>query len=112
MAWQDRARCRGMDTELFYPTVGEMVPAEVAAACDNCPVHTDCLEWALLRPEHHGVWAGTSEKRRIRLRRHRRRHGDRRALCRTCGTPFDKQHAQTVTCAACTVSPASQRRGA
>jgi WhiB family redox-sensing transcriptional regulator len=101
-----------MDVDLFYPKVGEVMPDEALNACRNCPVSDDCLDWALLHPEHHGIWAGTSEKRRVRMRRQRRRHGDRRALCRICSTPFDKTSSQAATCSRCAVVTTRQRRGA
>lgn len=74
LGWQDRARCRGMDPELFFPA-GEDSPhwtgavdERAVAACRACDVRADCLDWAL-RHERHGYWAGTSERQRRRLRR-------------------------------------------
>ena len=36
--WRDRARCRGADTELFFPGKDSVLPEEAAALCQACPV--------------------------------------------------------------------------
>lgn len=66
MPWVSRAACRGMDTALFFPTRGGEVLG-VAVVCEGCPVRPECLEHAL-EHEHFGVWGGTSEKQRLKLR--------------------------------------------
>lgn len=71
--WTERAACRGLDPDLFYP-VGTTGPAleQVAAAkaiCARCPVRDDCLDWALRTGEAHGVWGGTTPEERRYLRR-------------------------------------------
>ncbi|HUZ19808.1 MAG TPA: WhiB family transcriptional regulator [Acidimicrobiales bacterium] len=66
--WERHAICRGMDTELFFGTQS----GEVAAAieiCRGCPVRSDCLHRALREPDVRGVWGGTSEGERRRMRR-------------------------------------------
>lgn len=68
MAWADQAACTHLDPNLFYPNRGQAIDAKVVAACDRCPVRPACLGWALRR-EHHGYWAGTSERGRRRMRR-------------------------------------------
>jgi WhiB family redox-sensing transcriptional regulator len=68
----DLARCKGMDTEMFFPTLGgDLAPA--IRVCRECHVRVECLEYAVVRPELLGVWAGTSEKLRRHLRRERRK---------------------------------------
>lgn len=79
--WQDRARCRGQDTELFYPSgsaqddLGTTKQRVVYARrfCRPCPVRRDCLLYALSLPLilDHGVWGGTSENQREEIRRGR-----------------------------------------
>lgn len=69
--WQDRAACKGLDAELFFPERGELA-AIALATCKHCLVQPGCLEHALTFPERFGVWGGTSEKRRRRLRAERR----------------------------------------
>ena len=66
-AWQRRAKCRGVGVALFFPERGES-PAKAKALCDECPVRAECLDYALGRPEKFGVWGGTSDRQRRRLR--------------------------------------------
>lgn len=39
--------------------------------CLGCPVRADCSEWAIATGQH-GVWGGTDEEERRRIRRSRR----------------------------------------
>lgn len=67
--WMDRASCRDADTLLFFPDHGD-VPPEAKALCDECAVRSDCLAYALgMGEDARGVWAGTSERMRRRMRR-------------------------------------------
>ncbi|MBV8979680.1 MAG: WhiB family transcriptional regulator [Acidimicrobiia bacterium] len=66
--WRDRAACRDMPNELFFPTRGESV-AEAKAACARCPVAVRCLAFALESREQHGIWGGCAERDRRVLRR-------------------------------------------
>lgn len=70
--WMDDAACASVDPDLFFPGRGEDVrPAK--AVCAVCPVRARCLDHALAEHEVHGVWGGTSEneRRKIRSERHR-----------------------------------------
>jgi WhiB family transcriptional regulator, redox-sensing transcriptional regulator len=69
--WLPRAACRGANTEQWFPS-GNFTPPEVARICERCPVHKLCLEYAVADPELKGIWAGTSERDRARLRKLRR----------------------------------------
>lgn len=60
--------CHGIDPDFFHPERG-ISTAEARAVCVPCPVRTDCLRWALARNERYGVWGGTSERERRRIRR-------------------------------------------
>ncbi|MEM9892953.1 MAG: WhiB family transcriptional regulator [Actinomycetota bacterium] len=76
--WWERAACKGLDTDRFFPVRGESA-AEAEAVCAACPVTQDCLWFALgesadaPRQQKFGVWGGTSERARQRLRRERRK---------------------------------------
>ena len=73
-AFMDLGSCRGMDPDVFFPDRGESLsPAK--AVCAECIVRDECLEYALDNGERFGVWGGTSERERRRLRR-ARRQGD------------------------------------
>ena len=70
-AFMDLGSCRGMDPDIFFPDRGESLrPAK--AVCEDCIVRDECLEFALDNRERFGVWGGTSERERRRLRRARR----------------------------------------
>lgn len=71
--WRDLASCRDTSPDLFFP-VGTTGPAleQIAAAkavCQECLVRSDCLEFALVTNQDSGVWGGTSEEERRKLRR-------------------------------------------
>jgi WhiB family redox-sensing transcriptional regulator len=68
LEWMDDALCREIDAELFFPE--NTTPSAARKACALCTVQTECLEYALQRPVM-GVWGGTTEKERQRLRRMR-----------------------------------------
>ncbi|EID75844.1 WhiB family transcriptional regulator [Rhodococcus opacus RKJ300 = JCM 13270] len=76
--WRMHARCRSMDTELFFPCEGEgqgaRIRRERAAkhVCEPCSVRTECRNHALITCEQFGVWGGTTEKDRRHLRPPRR----------------------------------------
>ena len=74
MDWQQRAACRALDTELFFPPPHsehkqqrEAREAEAKAICATCPVRVECLDWALRTEEPHGVWGGCSEIERKQM---------------------------------------------
>ena len=70
-AFMDLGSCRGMDPDIFFPDRGEsLTPAKTV--CADCIVRDECLEYALDNRERFGVWGGTSERERRRLRRARR----------------------------------------
>lgn len=68
--WREKAACRTVDQDLFYPPKG--LPYEAAkakAVCASCPVRQDCLEYALANGERHGIWGGLAPRERHRLRK-------------------------------------------
>jgi WhiB family redox-sensing transcriptional regulator len=70
MSWQDRAACRGMDPDIFYPARNE--PTKYARrVCQGCDVRDECLEAALAEPERFGIWGGFTEKERRLIKRRR-----------------------------------------
>lgn len=84
-AWMDEANCRGADPVLFDPDQ----TADTALArllCGECPVRRECLSWALNHAEV-GVWGGTDDNERKRLRRRLGIKVVRHELPIACGTP-------------------------
>lgn len=70
--WQRDALCRepAYATVTWYPERGQ--PTQPAKdICARCTVRPECLEYALANSDKHGVWGGTSERQRRRLRTQR-----------------------------------------
>lgn len=73
-SWRDRAACRGVDPDIFYPVTDDEADAAAAkAVCARCPVREACAEYALAAREKLGVWGGLTERDRRRILRHRRK---------------------------------------
>ncbi|HLI15783.1 MAG TPA: WhiB family transcriptional regulator [Acidimicrobiales bacterium] len=70
--WRQRAACRGISPDVFYPSCDEEA-AEAKAICALCPVRQPCLEYAISERERDGVWGGLTERERRRLIRQRRK---------------------------------------
>jgi WhiB family redox-sensing transcriptional regulator len=71
--WRTLAACRDTDPDLFFP-IGTTGPAieqiEAAkAVCTRCDAQAACLEFALATNQESGVWGGTSEEERRKLRK-------------------------------------------
>lgn len=63
--WSSEARCLGL-TELFFLD-GRM--KEARNVCGECPCQRPCLDFALADPTLVGIWGGTDERERNRMRR-------------------------------------------
>ena len=72
LSWRQRAACRGVDPDVFYPASDEEAE-EAKSICRVCPVREACLEYALANRERDGVWGGATERERRRLIRQRRK---------------------------------------
>jgi WhiB family redox-sensing transcriptional regulator len=84
-SWRYKAKCRGMDTELWFPprdktkykTIAE-ISKSVCYGRDcfpECPVRKDCLLYADQMDEQHGIWGGMSHRERNALKRKATRAG-------------------------------------
>jgi len=77
MEWKLDAECRFMDPEMFVPSrdskgaEAQKVAAAAQVVCRRCPVKAECLEYAMALPAAQcvGIWAGTSDRQRQRMRR-------------------------------------------
>ena len=68
--WRTQAACRNLDPELFFPLGTNAQQIEQAKqVCGACAVRAECLEFALVTNQDHGVWGGASEDERRKLRR-------------------------------------------
>lgn len=66
-AWENLGACRGIDTSLFFPGRGESV-AEAKAVCAGCVVRVECADFALSTNQRFGIWGGTTERERRRIK--------------------------------------------
>lgn len=71
-SWRQRAACRGLDPDIFFP-VSDEEAEEAKEVCAVCPVRHACLEHALAHREREGVWGGATERERRRIVRQRRK---------------------------------------
>ena len=77
--WWHLAKCRGMDTELWFPPRDKTKYKEIAdkskAVCfgkdgsSECPVRLQCLFYSEEMDEQHGIWGGMSHRERNALKR-------------------------------------------
>ena len=71
--WRDNADCRHTAPDLFFPigTTGLALDQIEAAkaVCRGCDARPACLEFALATNQESGVWGGTSEEERRKLRK-------------------------------------------
>lgn len=78
--WRQRAACRDESPEAFFVDAGylgkrlsregfHLAVAEAKAVCRRCSETANCLTWALEHDERHGIWGGTTEDERARMRR-------------------------------------------
>ncbi len=72
LSWRQRAACRGVEPDIFYP-VSDEEAEEAKAICEECPVRQPCLEYAIANREKDGVWGGATERERRRIIRQRRK---------------------------------------
>ena len=67
------APCATADPEVFFPHKGANGNNINMAKriCQTCPYIHPCLEWALDNKES-GIWGGTTETQRKKMKKHRR----------------------------------------
>ncbi len=71
--WRNKAACRDTDPDLFFPVGSTGLALEqieaAKAVCLTCEAQAPCLEFALATNQESGVWGGTCEDERRRLRK-------------------------------------------
>jgi WhiB family redox-sensing transcriptional regulator len=81
-SWLDRAACRDVDPEIFFPIgrgmLAERQAIQAKVVCQRCPVRPECLKWAQFHASGDGVWAGfdADERRALRWRHAHRAEQD------------------------------------
>lgn len=80
LRWQDYAACLNVDPEIFFPERGGS-SVRAKEVCNGrpespgrparlpCPVRAMCQRYALENHEQFGIWGGTGEHERRKLRR-------------------------------------------
>lgn len=84
--WMEQAKCAGLGDDTFFDDLpmrnsrntrntrkhDEALEVITRAYCKQCPVISECLEWALAN-EHFGIWGGMSADERDVLTKRRNR---------------------------------------
>jgi WhiB family redox-sensing transcriptional regulator len=65
--WMADALCAEVGPEIFFPEKGGST-RDAKRVCAACDVRQQCLEYALRRDEHFGIWGGVSERDRRKMR--------------------------------------------
>ena len=68
MYWEEDARCRRYDPEIFFAPKAT-AERRAKAICGRCPVRGDCLSFALENRVQFGIWGGMNGRERTRLLR-------------------------------------------
>ncbi len=66
--WRAHALCGSTNPDLFF-AVGAVEHKQAKQICRECPVRSECLEYAMQAPVDHGIWGGLTERERRRFRR-------------------------------------------
>ena len=70
--WKDDAACKGMDRNIFFPTIGYNQHSRAAIKiCETCPVKRRCAEFAINNKIAFGIWGGLNPNERQQLKRRR-----------------------------------------
>jgi WhiB family redox-sensing transcriptional regulator len=85
--WQDRAACRLIPVELFFPPA-EQEADDAKAVCAVCEVRQPCLEFAIAAGERFGVWGGLTPQERRSLVAKRRSRARAAAAAGEVPTPL------------------------
>lgn len=75
--WRSQGACLHADPDVFFPiSVAGASATQVRTAraiCAGCPVQPDCISFAVEHREIQGIWGGTTDEERKKLRRARAR---------------------------------------
>jgi WhiB family transcriptional regulator, redox-sensing transcriptional regulator len=71
LSWMDFAICQETDPEAFFPEKGGST-RDAKRVCRDCPVRSECLDYAMEHDERFGIWGGLSERQRRHVRTERK----------------------------------------
>ena len=63
-------------TDLPGPKSAAVLERKAKVVCAACPVQSECLTYAVSRPEKYGTWGGLNEEERASERRRRMRRAN------------------------------------
>lgn len=68
--WQKDGLCTGQGPALWFPPRGTPISqiAKAKAICRQCPIRQKCLDYALYHGDRYGIWGGTTEMERRKMR--------------------------------------------
>lgn len=78
MSWVDRALCRGMSSDIFFPPEGGNQARQAQRICRQCPVVSECLadaqrmEGQRSHEYIHGIRGGLTPRQRADMNRRQR----------------------------------------
>jgi WhiB family redox-sensing transcriptional regulator len=65
------AECSDKDRDIFFPEKSGSTK-EAKAICATCDIKPVCLEYAIIKNEKFGIWGGTGEGERRKIRKQRK----------------------------------------
>lgn len=66
--WRRKAKCATIPQSPDFFPVGRKAPVVALRACSGCEVKQECLSYALENEIAYGVWGGTTEGQRRKMR--------------------------------------------
>lgn len=83
--WMESANCRGIDTEMFFPEPADKGgnSRQARKICARCSVQRECFIYAMENDIRFGIWGGTVERTRRRMRPKKQMSPAQRAAFRT-----------------------------
>lgn len=67
--WREQAACKDISPDVFFPDGKGKHAEEAKEICAGCCVQQACLDEAVARNEHYGVFGGLTYRERLRYRR-------------------------------------------
>lgn len=86
------AACRGFPLEMFFPAQ-PIESKDAKALCKLCPEQTACLQWALDHHPQFGIWAGTTEEDRRKMKL-----ASSESFCHACGVKVNPKFNHCEAC--------------
>lgn len=66
--WMERANCKNMDTNIFFPEKGDVLSDFAYEVCNTCEVQKECFWYANETHSTDGLFGGMTPRKRQRWR--------------------------------------------